>query len=142
MFLGRHNHTIEAKGRLAIPARFREKLADGAVLTRGADRSLALYTADSWRTLCDKIDQLPIGDADARSLRRFLFAEASLVEVDSQGRILIPAALRTFAGIDRDVVVLGVNRSIEIWAAGVWERLSAAVETDADAVFARLASMI
>ena len=142
MFLGRHNHTLDAKGRLAVPARFRERLADGAVLTRGADRSLALYPSDSWRALCDKIDQLPIGDGDARALRRFVFAEAALVELDGQGRILIPAELRTFASIDRSVVVIGVNRSIEIWAADAWERLSSSVEANADAVFARLASMI
>lgn len=142
MFLGRHNHTIDTKGRLAIPARFREQLADGAVLTRGADRSLALYPAESWRALCDKIDQLPMGDADARSLRRFLFAEASLVELDGQGRILIPGELRTFAGIDRAVVVIGVNQSIEIWAVDAWDRLSSSVEADADAVLARLSSMI
>jgi MraZ protein len=103
---------------------------------------LALYNAESWRALCDKIDQLPMGDADARSLRRFLFAEASQVEIDAQGRILIPAELRAFAGIDRSVVVIGVNRLIEIWAADTWEQLSSAVEADADAVFARLASMI
>ena len=142
MFLGRHNHTLDAKGRLAVPARFRERLADGAVLTRGADRSLALYPAESWRALCDKIDQLPMGDADARLLRRFLFAEATLVEFDSQGRVLIPAVLRSFAGIDRAVVVLGVNRSIEVWAADSWERLSTSVEANADGVFARLASLI
>jgi MraZ protein len=142
VFLGRHNHTLDAKGRLAIPARFRELLANGAVLTRGADRSLALYPAESWRALGEKIDQLPMGDADARSLRRFVFAEATLVEFDGQGRILIPSELRAFAGIDRSVVVIGVNRSVEIWATAVWEQLSASVEADADAVFARLASMI
>ena len=142
MFLGRHNHTIDSKGRLAIPARFREQLANGAVLTRGADRSLALLTAESWSALCDKIDLLPMGDVDARNLRRFLFAEAAHVELDAQGRLLIPAALRAFAGIDRAVVVIGVNRSIEIWATDAWERLSATVESDADAVFARLSSMI
>ena len=142
MFLGRHNHTLDTKGRLAVPARFRERLADGAVLTRGADRSLALYPADTWRALCDKIDQLPVGDADARSLRRFLFAEASLVEFDGQGRVLIPVELRTFASIDRAVVVIGVNRSIEIWAADSWEQLSSSVEANADDVFARLASLI
>lgn len=142
MFFGRHNHTIDAKGRLAIPARFREQLTDGAVLTRGADRSLALYSAGAWDSLCDKIDQLPMGDADARSLRRFIFAEASPIDFDGQGRILVPAALRAFAGIDRSAVVIGVNRSIEIWAADAWTELSSAVETDADAVFSRLAAII
>lgn len=142
MFLGRHHHTLDAKGRLAIPARFREQLADGAILTRGADRSLALYPSDSWRALCDKIDQLPIGDADARALRRFIFAGAVLVEFDGQGRILLPSELRAFAGIDRSVAVIGVNRSIEIWAEDAWERLSSTVEADSDAVFARLASML
>ena len=111
-------------------------------MTRGADRSLALFTAESWSALCDKIDMLPLGDVDARNLRRFLFAEAAHVELDAQGRLLIPAELRTFAGIDRAVVVIGVNRSVEIWAADAWEQLSSTVESDADAVFARLSSMI
>jgi MraZ protein len=137
-----NRHAIDAKGRLALPARFRSQLEEGSVLTRGADRSLALYPADSWRALCDRIAELPTTDPALRTFRRFLFAEAMAIELDSQGRFLIPQSLRTFAGLEREVVIVGLHTMIEICSATAWATMSEQLDADADAIIARLASMI
>ena len=94
VFLGRYAHNLDAKGRLAIPARYREALAEGVILTRGIDRCLALYPLDAWRPLAEKVTALPITDADARNFRRLVFAEAADLTLDAQGRVLIPPDLR------------------------------------------------
>ena len=90
MFLGRYAHNLDAKGRLAIPARYREALSEGLVLTRGIDRCLALYPLSAWRPLAEKLAALPMTDADVRNFRRLVFAEASDLTLDAQGRILVP----------------------------------------------------
>src|SRR6476646_6450500 len=98
MFLGRHAHSLDAKGRMAIPARFRDELAEGLVLTRGVDRCLAIYPLARWSELSDRINALPVGDADARAFRRMIYSDAVDFVPDGQGRILIPAELREYAG--------------------------------------------
>lgn len=142
MFLGRHAHTVDAKGRLAIPARFREELAAGVVLTRGIDRCLALYPMTAWEPLADKVNNLPITDPDARTFRRMVFAEAVDLELDAQGRILLPPELRQYAEIDRDAYVVGVNTSIEIWSPARWDAQSALMENDGAEIAQRLATLL
>ncbi len=142
MFLGRHAHAVDAKGRMAVPARFRDALADGLVLTRGIDRCLALYPMAAWRPLAEKIDALPISDPDARTFRRLVFAEAVDLTLDTQGRILLPPELRAYAGIDRDALVVGVHTSVEIWSPERWASVSAALDDDGAEVAQRLASLI
>ena len=142
MFLGRHAHAVDAKGRMAVPARFRDALADGLVLTRGIDRCLALYPMAAWRPLAEKIDALPISDPDARTFRRLVFAEAVDLTLDTQGRILLPPELRAYAGIDRDALVVGVYTSVEIWSPERWASVSAALDDDGAEVAQRLASLI
>lgn len=142
MFLGRYAHNLDAKGRLAIPARFREALADGVVLTRGIDRCLALFPLSAWRPLADKVAALPLTDADARSFRRLVFAEAADLPLDGQGRILIPLELRRYAEIEREAIVVGVDTSIEIWAPARWDAVTASLDADAAAIAQRLASLI
>ncbi len=124
MFLGRYNHTLDAKGRLAIPARFRDAVADGLVLTRGIDRCLALYPLAAWRPLAEKVSALPISDPDARNFRRMVFAEAADLALDAQGRILVPPELRRYAGLERDALVVGVDTAIEIWSPERWLAVS------------------
>lgn len=142
MFLGRYAHTLDAKGRLAIPARFREELAGGVVLTRGIDRCLALYPMSSWIPLAEKVNALPITDPDARAFRRMVFAEAVNLELDGQGRILVPPELRQYAGLDREAYVVGVHSSIEIWNPVRWQEQLAAIDEGGVAIAQRLASLL
>jgi MraZ protein len=142
MFLGRYAHNLDAKGRLAIPARYREALADGVVLTRGIDRCLALYPLAAWRPLAEKVAALPLTDADARNFRRLVFAEAANLELDGQGRILVPSDLRRYAEIEREALVVGVDTSIEIWSPARWEALSASLDADGAEIAQRLAGLL
>lgn len=142
MFLGRYAHNLDAKGRLAIPARYREALAEGVVLTRGIDRCLALYPLAAWRPLAEKVAALPITDADARNFRRIVFAEAADLALDGQGRILVPPDLRRYAEIEREALVVGVDTSIEIWSPARWEAVSASLDADGAEIAQRLASLI
>jgi MraZ protein len=142
MFLGRYAHTIDAKGRLAIPARYREALAEGVVLTRGIDRCLALYPMAAWLPLAEKISGLPISDPDARTFRRMVFAEAVNLDLDAQGRILVPPDLRRYAELDREAYVVGVNTSIELWSPARWDAVTAVIDHDGAAIAQRLASLI
>lgn len=142
MFLGRYAHNLDAKGRLAIPARFRDALADGVVLTRGIDRCLALYPMAAWRPLAEKVAALPLTDADARNFRRLVFAEAADLELDAQGRILIPPDLRRYAGLEREALVVGVDTSIEIWSPERWQAVADSLDADGAEIAQRLATLI
>jgi MraZ protein len=142
MFLGRYNHSLDAKGRLAIPARFRDAVAEGLVLTRGIDRCLALYPLEAWRPLAEKVSALPISDPDARNFRRMVFAEAADLTLDAQGRILIPPELRRYAGLEREALVVGVDASIEIWSPERWQSVEALMDSDGAAIAQRLATLI
>ncbi len=130
MFLGEFIHTIDEKGRLAIPARFRADLAIGLVVTRGIDRCLAIYPMEEWEQLADKVSGLPMTDRRARAFRRLVFANASDVTLDKQGRVLIPPRLREYAGLDGEVVVTGLNTYIEVWGPGSWGEERERVEGD------------
>ncbi|MBA2468945.1 MAG: division/cell wall cluster transcriptional repressor MraZ [Chloroflexia bacterium] len=142
MFLGSHTHNLDTKGRLAIPARFRDELADGLVLTRGFDKCIALYSLAAWETLAGRINELSIADANVRQFRRMVFSEAVDVQLDSQGRILVPAPLRDFAGIEREVVVIGVHSSLEIWSPDRWSTTSDVLDDSSDEIATRLAGML
>ncbi len=142
MFLGRFAHTLDAKGRLAVPARFRELLAGEAVLTRGIDRCLALYPMSAWLPLAERIEALSISDPDARAFRRLVFAEAANLELDGQGRILVPPELRRYAGIEREALIVGVNSSVELWNPSRWESVHTLIDQDGAAIAQRLASLI
>ena len=142
MFLGTFTHNLDSKARLAIPARFREGLSSESVLTRGADQCLVVYPPDAWRSLCAKIEMLPLSDHDARMYRRFLFADAMVLEPDGQGRVLLPAELRTYARIDRSVVFVGMDGVIEVWAEEAWRAVHERLDAQADEIISRLASQI
>jgi MraZ protein len=142
MFLGRFGHNLDAKGRLAIPAKFRAALAGGLVVTRGIDRCLAVYPMAAWEALAGRVSALSISDPDARQLRRMVFAEATDEALDAQGRVVLPPDLRRYAGIEREAVVVGMNTYIEIWDPARWEALSAAVEDEGAEIARRLADLI
>lgn len=142
MFLGRFSHNLDAKGRLAIPAKFRGALADGLVITRGIDRCLTVYPMATWQALAAKIDALSAADADARQFKRIVFAEAMDEALDSQGRIVVPPELRRYAGIEREAIVVGVNTSLEIWDAARWEAQNAIAEDEGAGIAQRLAAFL
>ncbi len=120
MFLGEFVHTIDEKGRLTVPAKFRDGLAAGLVVTRGIDRCLAIYPLEEWERLAKQVSALPMTDRRARAFRRLVFANASDAIPDKQGRVLIPPRLREYAGFDSEVVVTGLNTYIEVWNQGSW----------------------
>ena len=115
---GEYQHTLDAKGRLFIPAKLREQLGDGFVVTKGLDECLFLYPQKAWDELEPKIRQLPM--SKSRGLQRFFLSSAADVTVDRQGRIVIPTTLRSYANLERDVVVIGVGERAELWDARRW----------------------
>ena len=139
MFLGRFNHMLDDKGRLAIPARFRPDLLSGLVITRGTDRCLTVYPLATWEALAHKLDALPLGDANARNLRRAAFAAAEPAELDKQGRIVLPERLRTYANLQSNVAVVGMNTFLELWDLPTWEVVESDVEAQGDVFAAHLA---
>ena len=116
MFMGEYNHTIDAKGRLIIPAKFRETLGEEFILTRGLDGCLSIYPMDEWKSFEEKLKALPLTDKNARAFLRFFVAGATSCELDRQGRILVPSTLREFAGLEKEVVLTGSLTRIEIWS--------------------------
>jgi TIGR00242: protein MraZ len=116
MFMGEYNHTIDAKGRLIIPSKFRELLGEEFVLTRGLDGCLYIYPMDEWESFEMKLRSLPLTNKNARTFSRFFVAGATTCELDRQGRILVPQTLREFAGLEKDVVLTGNLNRIEVWS--------------------------
>ncbi len=123
MFMGEYNHTIDAKGRIIVPSKFREALGENFVVTLGLDGCLFVYPNEEWLTFVNQLKNLP-GNKDARQLQRYFMAGAADCEVDKQGRILIPSKLREHASLDKDVVFVGVLSKIEIWSKERWENNS------------------
>ena len=120
MFMGEYNHTIDAKGRLIIPAKFRELLGEEFVLTKGLDGCLSVYPMDEWKAFEEKLRALPLTIKEARTFARFFVAGAIMCELDKQGRILVPQALREFAGLEKEVVITGNLNKAEIWSKEKW----------------------
>ena len=140
MFLGEYEHTIDDKNRLTLPARFREALAGGAVLTRGLDACLDVYSRPDWDRLVDaRLAGLDPFSREARELKRFFFSGAADAQLDKQGRVLVPTALLEHAKLGREVVVAGVHDHLEIWERQAWRDHLASVEGSADHVAERLA---
>jgi MraZ protein len=121
MFMGEYQHGLDTKGRLIIPAKFRQELGTGAVITRGLDNCLFLFPREEWAILEEKLKALPLTKHDARQFVRFLFSGATECEMDKQGRIILPPNLREFASIDKDAVVIGVSSRVEIWSKERWQ---------------------
>jgi MraZ protein len=116
MFIGEYNHSLDSKNRLIMPAKFREKLGEAFVMTKGLDNCLFVYSIDEWKVVEEKLKALPMTNKDARAFVRFFFAGASECEIDKQGRTLIPVNLKEYANIDKEVVIIGVSTRIEIWS--------------------------
>lgn len=142
MFIGEFHHTLDDKGRLAIPAKFRADLAAGAVVTRGLDRSLFLYPKAEWEVLAQKLASLPLGQADTRAFARLMLAGAMDVDIDKTGRVTIPEYLRQYAGVSKDVVVTGLYDRLEVWDEAAWKEYAAKTERDSNDIAERLGSIV
>lgn len=128
MFMGEYQHTIDSKGRIILPVKFREALGEQFVATKGLDNCLFVYPREEWAIIESKLKQLPFTKADARAFVRFFFAGAAECESDKQGRVLLPANLRDYARLDKDIVIVGVSSRIEIWSREVWGKYSSEAE--------------
>ncbi len=128
MFLGTHQPRLDDKGRLFLPAKFREDLAAGLVITKGQERCLYVFTTAGFAEMTERMAAAPVTSKAARDYMRVLFAGASDEVPDKQGRVMIPAGLRTYAGLDRDCVVIGANNRVEIWDPAMWETYLASQE--------------
>ena len=141
MFMSQYNHTIDAKGRVIIPAKFREKLGDSFVITKGLDGCLYGYAGEEWSAFEEKLGTLPITNKNSRQFTRFFLAGAAECELDKQGRILIPGVLREFAGLEKDVVLVGVASKIEIWSKERWDEVNGDYENDMDDIAMNLENL-
>ncbi len=130
MFLGQFERTIDDKGRLTIPAKYRSGLADGLVITRGLDRCLAIYPLSEWHALSGKVGSLPITDRHARAFRRLVFSAAHDDTPDDQGRVIIPPRLREYADLNGGVIVSGLSSYLEVWDPELWNEERGHVEGD------------
>lgn len=128
MFMGEYQHNLDAKGRIIVPAKFRDGLGEKFVLTRGLDQCLFVYPLEEWKILENKLKQLPLTKKDARKFTRFFLSGASECEIDKQGRINIAAPLIEYAKLHKECVIIGVSNRIEIWSKEIWEEYFAQSE--------------
>lgn len=141
MFIGEFSHSIDQKGRVAIPSKFRIILGRDAVVTKGVDNCLFVYPKEEWEKLAQKLSQLPISDVKARAFSRSMLAGAGEVEFDRQGRVLLPGYLREFAGLKNMVVVVGVYNRIEIWDDKHWKEYKDKTDQESDVISEHLANL-
>lgn len=141
MFIGEYPHSFDAKNRLALPSRLRSELGSRVILTRGLDKCLFVYPVSVWEGLAEKLGKLPMGDPGTRSFVRLLLAGAADMEVDSQGRVLVPEYLRTYAGLSKKVMVAGLYDRVEIWDEEKWNIYKEAAEENTDDIAQKLGEL-
>ncbi len=141
MFIGEFNHTIDSKGRVSVPAKFRAELENGCVLTRGLDGCLWLYTMPEWQKIADQVSQLPVTQKNARAFARFVLSGAMDLKTDKIGRINIPKYLAEYAEISEKVVVAGMYNRLEIWSESKWNIFKKEMEENSEAVAENLAEI-
>jgi MraZ protein len=141
VFLGEYEHSVDVKGRVAVPARYRAKLEQGLVITRSFDQCLFIYPMEEWENLSVKLNALSFVQEEVRKARRMLFGNAFELELDKQGRILLPAALRDYAKIGDDAIVAGMGSYIEMWSVEGWRANQDALSSDSAAITQTLATL-
>lgn len=142
MFTGEYQHTLDHKGRVIIPARLREGLGETFMITRGLDRCIFVYHLDEWAKVEQKVKELPLTRQDARAFTRYLFSGAAEVEMDRQGRVLIPQGLREYADIEREVMIIGVSNRVEVWSEEAWRQYTSTENLDFEAAAEKLADLL
>src|SRR5690606_23949312 len=134
MFIGEYRHSIDEKGRIAVPTKFRKDLSRGAVITRGLDNCLYVYTLAEWKQLAQKLATLPISKANTRAFARLMLAGAMDVSLDKQGRVVLPEYLREYANLTKKAVMTGLYSHLEIWDQDAWEKYKKATEKDSSSI--------
>ncbi len=141
MFMGEYHHSVDEKGRMIIPAKFRDALGTHFVMTRGLDNCLFIYPQDEWAQMEQKLKALPLMKADARAFTRFFLSGATECELDKQGRVNIPNNLREHASLDGNAVVIGVSSRVEVWSKEMWESYSQNSEASFDEIAEKLVDL-
>ena len=141
MFIGEYHHNLDDKARVAVPAKFREELRKGAVVTKGLDACLVIYPSSEWATLADKLSKLPISQSNSRAFSRFVLAGAMDVDLDKQGRMILPDYLRQYAKISKKIIIVGLYNRLEIWDEAQWEVYRTKTETDSNTIAEQLGEM-
>lgn len=141
MLLGEYRHNVDTKGRVSVPSRFRADLGQSFVVTKGLDNCLFVYSKEGWETFENKLKELPLTNTDARTFMRFFFAGATECEVDKQGRINIPQVLREYAGIKKDVVIVGVATRAEIWDSNNWDQYTSSDSLDVTKIASQMSNL-
>ena len=141
MLMGEYNHSLDAKGRVILPADFRVELGESFIITKGLDNCLFIYPQSEWEQLSVKLRQLPLAKTEARAFVRFFFAGARQVELDKQGRFLIPAILRQHASLKKDAVLIGVSNRIEVWSKDEWLKYNEEITPSVSAIAETLAEL-
>lgn len=141
MFIGEYQHSIDDKGRVAVPAKFRATLGEHAIVTRGLDRCLFIFSAAEWEGLAKKLVALPLAQANSRAFTRLMLAGAMEVDLDSQGRMLVPDYLRVYAYLKKQIIVAGLYNRIELWDEAAWKKYKTQTESDSDEIAERLSEL-
>ena len=141
LLIGEYEHSIDTKGRLIMPSKLKEDIGEKFVVTKGLDGCLFVYSQTEWKTFENKLRAFPLTNKDARALVRFFLAGAMECEIDKQGRFLIPGNLREFAGLEKEVVVIGVLDKIEIWAKDKWQKYSEEENSSADEIAEKMSNL-
>ncbi|MFW5884939.1 MAG: division/cell wall cluster transcriptional repressor MraZ [Patescibacteria group bacterium] len=141
MFIGEYKHTIDTKKRLALPSKFRSSFKNKAVITRGLDNCLFVYSMQEWKKIAEKLGNMPVGESSTRSFVRLMLAGAVDVELDSQGRILVPDYLKDYAGLGKEVIVAGLFNRLEIWDKTAWEKYKENAEKNQDKIAEELGKL-
>lgn len=134
MFIGEYSHTLDEKGRVSVPAKFRLRFKEGVVVTRGLDRCLFVYPRSEWEIMAEKLSRLPITRPDSRAFARLMLAGAWDAELDSQGRVIVPEYLRQYASIEKHVVVAGLYNRVEIWDEDGWQAYKSKAEVEHESI--------
>lgn len=141
MLIGEYEHSIDTKGRLIMPAKLKEDMGEKFVITKGLDGCLFAYSLKEWQGFEEKLRTFPLTNKDARALMRFFLAGAIECEIDKQGRFLIGANLREFAGLEKEVIIIGVLNKIEIWSKDKWLKYSEEENNNADEIAEKMANL-
>ncbi len=141
MLTGEYKHSIDAKRRLAMPAKFRKELGRGVILTRGLDKCLFVFSKEQWKGFAEKLGQMPLGQQDNRAFARLFLSGAVEVDFDGLGRALVPDNLARYAGLKRSAIITGVFNRLEIWDEAKWEKYRSNLEKNSDSIAEKLGEL-
>ena len=141
MLIGEYKYNLDNKGRVALPTKFKNKFAEGLILTRGIDQCIFGFPKEEWEKVVKKISELPLSQANARAFARLILSGAYEAEIDNQRRVLIPESLRKYAGLERRVVIVGMHTRIEIWDEKKWEEYKKQSEESSEEIAERLSDL-